>query len=65
MYGVRSLRFKRISSRGSYQLKAHFPDRTPVLDTKLEDGREHSVITCKGKIECEYIINAAGSWAYK
>ena len=38
---------------------------TEVLDIRVEDGKVHSVITNKGEIECEYIINAAGAWADK
>lgn len=38
---------------------------TEVLDIKIENGEVRSVLTSKGEIECEYIINAAGGWADK
>jgi len=34
-----------------------------VLDMKLVDGRVTGVVTEKGDVDCEYVVNCAGMWA--
>ena len=36
---------------------------TQVLDTRLKEGGEWEVVTDKGSITCEHVVNAAGSFA--
>ena len=36
---------------------------TQVLDTRLKEGGEWEVMTDKGSITCEHVVNAAGSFA--
>jgi glycine cleavage system aminomethyltransferase T/glycine/D-amino acid oxidase-like deaminating enzyme len=38
-------------------------ERTPVTGIKQKNGRVIGVITHKGEIEAEYVINCAGMWA--
>ncbi|MEM7359519.1 MAG: FAD-dependent oxidoreductase [Pseudomonadota bacterium] len=38
-------------------------ENTKVLDMKLEAGRAAGVITEKGDIDAEYVVNCAGMWA--
>jgi glycine cleavage system T protein len=38
-------------------------ENTKVLDIKLEKGRISSVVTEKGDITCDYVINCAGMWS--
>ncbi len=38
---------------------------TEVRDIKVENGRVKKVITNRGEIETEYVVNAAGAWSKK
>lgn len=38
-------------------------ERTKVLDFGIEQERVTSVVTDKGTIQCEYVVNCAGIWA--
>src|SRR5262245_29115678 len=48
---------------GSRALGARIEQRTKVSDINLRDGRVHEVVTDKGVIECEVVVNAAGMYA--
>lgn len=38
-------------------------ENTKVLDMKVQDGKAVGVVTEKGEIDCEYVVNCAGMWA--
>lgn len=46
------------------RLGARFQTKTPVRQVLVENGRVSGVETDQGRIECETVINAAGSHAY-
>ena len=48
---------------GARALGAQIEQRTRVTDIRLRDGRVHEVVTDKGTIECEVVVNAAGMYA--
>ncbi len=48
---------------GARALGAQIEQRTTVTDIHLRDGRVHEVVTDKGTIECEVVVNAAGMYA--
>jgi glycine cleavage system aminomethyltransferase T/glycine/D-amino acid oxidase-like deaminating enzyme len=48
---------------GARALGAQIEQRTKVSDIHLRDGRVHEVVTDKGVIECEVVVNAAGMYA--
>jgi 4-methylaminobutanoate oxidase (formaldehyde-forming) len=48
---------------GARALGARIEQRTRVTDIRLRDGRIHEVVTDKGTIECDVVVNAAGMYA--
>jgi 4-methylaminobutanoate oxidase (formaldehyde-forming) len=48
---------------GARALGAEIEQRTTVTGIHLRDGRVHGVVTDKGTIECEVVVNAAGMYA--
>jgi 4-methylaminobutanoate oxidase (formaldehyde-forming) len=48
---------------GARALGAQIEQRTTVTEIRLRDGRVHEVVTDKGTIECEVVVNAAGMYA--
>ena len=36
---------------------------TPVTGIEMKDGRVCAVVTARGRIECEVVVNCAGQWA--
>ena len=47
------------------KLGAEFYKFTEVRDIKVENGRVKKVITNRGEIETDYVVNAAGAWSRK
>lgn len=50
-------------AKGARTGGAQIFENTKVLDIKLNDGKVAGVITEKGDIDCEYVVNCAGMWA--
>lgn len=48
---------------GARALGAQIEQRTKVIDIRLRDGRVHEVVTDKGAIECDVVVNVAGMYA--
>ena len=48
---------------GARALGAQIEQRTRVTDIRRRDGRVQEVVTDKGTIECEVVVNAAGMYA--
>jgi 4-methylaminobutanoate oxidase (formaldehyde-forming) len=48
---------------GARALGARIEQRTRVTGIRLRDGRVHEVVTDRGTIECEVVVNAAGMYA--
>jgi len=42
---------------------AKIVENTKVLDVKVQHGKAVGVVTEKGDIDCEYVVNCAGMWA--
>ncbi len=38
-------------------------EQTKVLDMKVRDGKAVGVVTERGEIDCEFVVNCAGMWA--
>ena len=57
-YGVASGYLKRARELGVRLLRA-----TPVIGIERDDQRATAVMTPSGRISCELVVNAAGSWA--
>ncbi len=50
-------------AKGARMGGATIIENTRVLDIKIRDGRAAGVITEKGDIDAEYVVNCAGMWA--
>ncbi|MCP4359861.1 MAG: FAD-dependent oxidoreductase [Chloroflexi bacterium] len=50
-------------AKGAKQSGAQIIEETKVIDIKQENGRVSSVITDRGEIQAEYVVNCAGMWA--
>lgn len=50
-------------AKGARMGGARIIENTRVLDIKMRDGRAAGVITEKGDIDAEYVVNCAGMWA--
>jgi len=48
---------------GARQGGAQIFEHTKVLDMKLKDGKVAGVLTERGDIDAEYVVNCAGMWA--
>ena len=48
---------------GARKSGAQIFEHTKVLDMKINDGKVAGVITEKGDIDAEYVVNCAGMWA--
>lgn len=50
-------------ARAAKNLGVEFWCHTPVTDVRVKDGKVEGVVTPKGEVEAEYVINACGVWA--
>ncbi|UTW10231.1 GcvT family protein [Marinobacterium rhizophilum] len=50
-------------AKGARMGGAQIFENTQVLDIKTRDGRATGVVTDKGDIDAEYVVNCAGMWA--
>ena len=50
-------------ARGARRLGVKFYENTEVTGIAVTDGRATEVVTSRGKIKADYIINACGPWA--
>ncbi len=50
-------------AKGAKLQGATLLEETPVLDVVVKNGAVRGVVTARGTIECEYVVNCAGMWA--
>ncbi len=50
-------------AKGARNGGATILENTKVLDVKTNNGKVTGVVTEKGDIDCEYVVNCAGMWA--
>jgi 4-methylaminobutanoate oxidase (formaldehyde-forming) len=50
-------------ARGARRMGARIFDRTKAQGWVIDRGRITSVVTSRGDIECEYVVNCGGQWA--
>jgi 4-methylaminobutanoate oxidase (formaldehyde-forming) len=48
--------------RGAQRLGVKLHEHTKVIETRAAHGRVTSVVTDRGEIEAEYVVNCAGMW---
>jgi len=50
-------------AKGARMRGVRIIEDTPVLGIELKDGRVAAVLTARGRIGCEVVVNCAGQWA--
>lgn len=50
-------------AKGARTHGARILEDTEVSEVIVEDGRVKAVVTSRGRIDCEYVVNCAGQWA--